>query len=129
MVKEQLEKLKKIFIKYHSLKIVYLFGSRVSGKTGPLSDYDFAFYIDEEKIKAYYTSLEIAGKISKVLSTDKVDTVILNHIDAPEMKYSIIKNGRIIYEVEPYRVFIEPGILNDYFDFRYFLRKHKLTEA
>lgn len=129
MTKEQLEKLKKIFGEYPNLKIVYLFGSQVFGKIGPLSDYDFAFFIDEEKIKAFYTSLEITSKISKALSTDKIDTVILNHTDAPEMKYSIIKNGKIIYEVEPYRIFIEPGILNEYFDFRYFLRKYKLTEA
>jgi len=45
------------------------------------------------------------------------------------MKYSIIKSGSIIYEVEPYRMLIEPRILNEYFDFRFLLRKHGLTKA
>ena len=28
--------------------IAYLFGSQATGKTGPLSDYDFAVYFDEK---------------------------------------------------------------------------------
>ncbi len=129
MTEEQLKKLNKIFKGYPELKIVYLFGSRVSGKTGPLSDYDFALYIGQDKLEAYHTSVDIAGKISKVLETDNIDTVVLNHTDAPEMKYSIIKNGRIIYEVDSFRILIEPGIMNEYFDFRFLLRKHGLTRA
>ena len=129
MTEEQLKKLNKIFEEYPELKIVYLFGSRVSGKTGPLSDYDFALYIGQDKLEAYHTSVDIAGKISKVLETDNIDTIVLNHTDAPEMKYSIIKNGRIIYEVDSFRVLIEPGIMNEYFDFRFLLRKHGLTRA
>ena len=127
MIGDQLKELNNIFSKYPDLKLVYLFGSQVSGKTGPLSDYDFAFYIKAEKKKAYYTSLKIEGEISKVLSTDKIDVVILNHTDSPELKYSIIKDGKIIYEIEPYKVLIEPGILNEYFDFRFLLRKYQLT--
>lgn len=129
MNKNKLKELNKIFKQYHSLKLVYLFGSRVTGKTGPLSDYDFAFYIDEEKKKANYIALEIEGKISTLLATEKVDSVILNYIDAPELKYSIIKNGKIIYEIEPYKLLIEPKILNEYFDFRFLLRKYQLTKT
>ncbi len=127
MTGEQLKKLNNIFGKYPDLKLVYLFGSQVSGKTGPLSDYDFAFYIKGDKKKAYYTSFKIEGEISKVLSTDTSDTVILNHTDSPELKYSIIKDGKIFYEVEPYKLLTEPKILNEYFDFRYLLRKYQLT--
>ena len=87
MNKYKLKKLIKIFSQYPNLKLVYLFGSQVSGKTGPLSDYDFAFYIDDEEIKAYHTALEIEGKISTILGTDKVESVILNYTDAPELKY------------------------------------------
>ncbi len=127
MEKETLKKLRKIFRQYPDLKLVYLFGSQASGKTGPLSDYDFAFYIDEDKKEAYYTSISLAGKITEILSTDNIDTVILNHTDAPELKYLIIKQGRVIYEVEPYKLLIEPRILNEYFDFRYSLMKNRLT--
>lgn len=129
MTEEQLKKLNKLFREYPELKIVYLFGSRASGRTGPLSDYDFAFYIDKDRVRAYNTSLDITAEISRILSTDRIDTVVLNHTDEPEIKYSIIRDGSIIYEVEPYRVLIEPGILNEYFDFRFLLRKHGLTKA
>lgn len=127
MTEEQLKRLNNIFGKYPDLKLVYLFGSQASEKVGPLSDYDFAFYIKEDRKKAYYTSFKIEGEISRVLSTDKIDMVIINHTDSPELKYSIIKNGKILYEVEPYRLLIEPKILNEYFDFRYLLRKYQLT--
>jgi len=129
MNKHELKKLNKIFKQYPSLKLVYLFGSQVLGKTGPLSDYDFAFYIDDEEIKACYTALEIEGKISTLLATEKVDSVILNYTDAPELKYSIIKSGKVIYEIEPYKLLIEPKILNEYFDFRFLLRKYQLTKT
>jgi len=129
MNENKLKKLNKIFKQYPSLKLVYLFGSQVTGKTGPLSDYDFAFYIDEEKKKANYTALEIESKISTLLTTEKVDSVIINYIDAPELKYSIIKDGKIIYEIEPYKLLIEPKILNEYFDFRFLLRKYQLTKT
>ena len=129
MNKNELKLLQNIFRQYPALKLVYLFGSRASGKTGINSDYDFAFYIDEEKIKAFYISLDIAGKISKALKIEDIDTVIINYSEYPELKYSIIKNGEIIYEIEPYKLLLEPGILSEYFDFRYLLRKYNLTKT
>jgi len=63
------------------------------------------------------------------LLTDKVDVVILNLTDSPELKYNIITQGRLIYEKEPYRIIVEPRILNDYFDFRSLLLRHHLTKA
>ena len=58
-----------------------------------------------------------------------MDSVILNYTDAPELKYSIIKSGKVIYEIEPYKLLIEPKILNEYFDFRFLLRKYQLTKT
>jgi predicted nucleotidyltransferase len=129
MDRYKLKKLNEIFKQYSTLKLVYLFGSQVTGKTGPLSDYDFAFYIEDGEIEAYNTALEIEGKICIALNTDKVDSVILNYVDGPELRYSIIKNGKIIYEIEPYKLLIEPKILDEYFDFRFLLRKHNLTKT
>jgi predicted nucleotidyltransferase len=119
--------LKKIFKKFDSLKLAYLFGSQATKKQSELSDYDFAFYIDEKKVEAFQTSLAIAAQISLYLMTDNIDTVVINHIDSPELKYSIIKEGNLIYEVEPYKVIIEPKIMSEYFDFRFLLRKYSLT--
>lgn len=38
----------KLFENYPEIKLVYLFGSQAEGKTGPMSDYDFAIYFDEK---------------------------------------------------------------------------------
>jgi len=127
MDNQKIKGLIKIFKQFDSLKLVYLFGSQANKKHGELSDHDFAFYIEEKKVEAFQISLAIAAQISLYLMTDNIDTVIINHIDSPELKYSIIKEGKLIYEIEPYKVIIEPKIMNEYFDFRFLLRKYSLT--
>ena len=127
MDNQKIKGLKKIFKQFDSLKLVYLFGSQATKKQGELSDYDFAFYIEGKKVEAFQISLAIAAQISLYLMTDNIDTVIINHIDSPELKYSIIKEGKLIYEIEPFKVIIEPKIMNEYFDFRFLLRKYSLT--
>ena len=115
---------------YPQVKLVYFFGSKALGKDGPLSDYDFAVYLDERnKKKRFDLKLSLMGKLSRQLKTDAVDVVVLNDTESPELKYSIIKEGRLIYEEEPYKLFLEPRILNEYFDFIYGLRKYGLTKT
>ena len=41
-----------------------------------------------------------------------LDLVILNTTENPELKYSIIRDGILIYEVEPFKTIAEPQILN-----------------
>jgi hypothetical protein len=95
-----------------------------------MSDYDFAVFLDEkEKKKNFDIKLALIDKISRFFKTDKADIVILNLTESPELKYNIIKEGRLIYEKEPFRLIVEPKILNEYFDFRYLLLKYHLTKA
>ena len=130
MTKEQLKNLTSIFKSYPEIKLVYFFGSRAKGFEGPMSDYDFAVYFDEKnKKKMFDAKFILADQIGRFLSTDKVDIVILNLAESPELKYNIIKDGRLIYEKEPFRLIIEPNILNEFFDFQYLLRKYHLTKA
>lgn len=127
---KKIKSLIKIFKLYPKIKLVYFFGSKSTKKDGPLSDYDFAFYLDEkDKKKIFNLKLELINKLSRELKTDKVDVVMLNSAEGPELKYSIIKEGKLIYEQEPYRVLIEPRILNEFFDFRNCLLKYNLTKA
>lgn len=127
----KIKKLKSIFEEFEAIKLVYFFGSMAVGEAGPESDYDFAVYFDLLK-KDVKEMIDIKFKLmdllSRKLKTDKIDMVILNLSEEPELKYEIIKNGKLIYEKEPYRILIEPKILNEYFDFRYFLRKYNLTK-
>lgn len=130
MVSAKLEELKNIFTEYPEIKLVYLFGSKAEGKDGALSDFDFAFYIDEkDHRKLHDLKFILIDKICLLLKTDKVDVVILNLTESPEMKYFVIKDGKLIFEREPFKVLIEPKILNEYFDFRSILARHNLTKV
>lgn len=119
----------RLFDKYPQVGIVYFYGSRAAGKGGPASDYDFAVYFDEaDVVKRSDLRFTLIGEISKILGTDAVDIQCLNDLQLPELKYRIIFDGKVIFEREPYRVIIEPRILNEYFDFVYLLRKYGLTK-
>jgi len=124
------EKATNIFRLYPQIKLVYLFGSRARGRAGPLSDYDFAVYLDEKDAQARFNiRLGLMGKLSQYLRSDDVDVLILNDVKGPEVKYRIITEGILLYEQEPYRVLLVPRILNEYFDFMHGLRKYGLTRA
>jgi predicted nucleotidyltransferase len=126
----ELKKIKSIFAAYPEIKLVYFFGSRTTKIPGQLSDYDFAVYFDvRDKHRMYDIKFELTDKISRYLKTDMIDIVILNLTRSPELKYQIINGGRLIYEKEPFKVLIEPRILNEYFDFQKMLLKYNLTEA
>ncbi|MGQ9665576.1 MAG: type VII toxin-antitoxin system MntA family adenylyltransferase antitoxin, partial [bacterium] len=119
------KKLNSIFRTYPELKLVYLFGSMATGSEGPLSDYDFAIYLDtKDKTRIYEIKADMIVRIGKLLKTDSIDVVILNLTDNPVLRYMIIKEGRLIYEKEPFKVILEPIILNEYFDFQKMLTKH-----
>lgn len=125
-----LEKLKKALKKMPSVKLGYLFGSRANNQSGPTSDYDFAFYIDEkDAVKRFDVKTLLQERITKLLRTDKVDVVILNDVKSPELKYNIIKDSVLFYEKEPFKVLIEPRVMNEYFDFHSSLVKYGLTKA
>ena len=127
---EEIRKLLGIFKKYPEIKLVYLFGSRVKGKAGPMSDYDFAIYLDTpDKKKIFNIKIELLNQLSQSLKTDKVDVMILNTTESPELKFNVINEGKLIFEREPFKILIEPKILNEYFDFRTMLLKHNLTRA
>lgn len=129
MQEKNLEKLLDIFKLYPEIKLVYLFGSKATKNDGPLSDYDFAIYLDEkDRRKMSKVKLELLDKISRVLKTDNLDVIILNTTESPELKYNVIKEGKLILEKEPFKVIIEPKILTEYFDFRALLLKYNLTK-
>ena len=99
-----------IFNFYPEIKLVYFFGSRAENHHGPLSDYDFAIFLDaKDKKKMFKIKLELLDKITRALKTDEVDIVILNMLDAPEMKYNIITDGKLIFKKEPFKILTEPS--------------------
>lgn len=130
-----LENLKSIFTVFPEIKLVYFFGSRAEGNAGPLSDYDFAVYFDirhgseTDREKIFDIKYKLMDRLSRALHTNAIDVVILNVTESPELKYEIIKNGILLYEQEPFSVLVEPKILREYFELRYFLTKYHVTKA
>jgi uncharacterized protein len=126
----KIEKLIPIFEEFPQVKLVYFFGSRATGEEGPMSDYDFAAYLDEkDKKKICDIRFLLMDKLAIALKAEKVDVVIINTAEKPDLKYGIIKEGKLIFEREPYRVLIEPRILREYFDFHQMMVRHSLTNA
>lgn len=125
-----IEKSVSIFGKEPEVKLAYFFGSRAERREGPMSDYDFAVYLDtRDSKKAFDVKFRLADELGRVLKTDRVDVVLLDFTESPELKYAVIKKGALIFEREPFRVLVEPKILNEYFDFMEMMRRHNLTVA
>lgn len=119
-----------VFEKHHEVKLVYLFGSTARDDRGPLSDYDFAVFLGEkDKKEIARIRFQLMDEISRALGTNRVDVVILDSAESPELRYNILQEGKLIFEKEPYRVLVEPKILNEYFDFHLTLKRHGLTAA
>jgi predicted nucleotidyltransferase len=128
--RKELDALKSVFRSYPEIKLVYLFGSRSRKSYGPTSDYDFAVYFgDSTSRRMFSIKLDLMGHISRILKTDRVDIVILNLTKSPELKYAVVKEGIVLFEREPFKVIVEPKILNEYFDFHTMLSRYGLTKA
>lgn len=119
-----------IFEKHPEVKLAYFFGSRADGKQGPMSDYDFAVYLHERDSKrAFEIKFQLVRELGEVLKTDRVDVVLLDFTESPELKYAVIKEGTLLFQRDPFRLIVEPKILNEYFDFVEVLRRYGLTRA
>lgn len=119
-----------VFNKSNEVSLAYLFGSQVTGDVGPMSDYDFAVYLNsKDSKKNFETKLGLLGKLVGLLKTDAVDLLVLNDSEKPELNYEVISKGKILKEVQPSKLLVESKIMNEYFDFVAGLRRYGLTKA
>jgi predicted nucleotidyltransferase len=116
-------KIKKIFSDENNILLAYIFGSQSKGKTGPLSDYDFAVFLSRKP--SFQFKYKLKNKLVNFLDTEQVDLVILN--DAPvELKYKIIATGKTIFQKNStIRTEFEADTLSRYFDYLPVLRAQK----
>lgn len=116
------DKILDVFKDSTRVKLAYLFGSRVDGVTGPLSDYDFAVLMDKKSYGSTAYALLVTA-LSQTMQVDRVDVVLLEQ--APiELAYSIIAQGEVLYEHDiATRVEYESGIMGLYGDYLPVLRK------
>ncbi len=78
---------------FDRVKFIILFGSQVTGKAGPMSDYDFAVYYEGNSRERFDFRKEILSRVS-----DKFDIQILQ--DLPLYVQKEVLKGKIIYAVD-----------------------------
>lgn len=123
---DKFNEIKKIFAaetNNDNILLAYIFGSQIKGKTGLLSDYDFAVFLSQKP--SFQFKYKLKNKLVNVLNSGQVDLIILN--DAPvEMKYNIIAEGKIIFQKNSIiKTEFEADTLSRYFDYLPALRKQK----
>jgi len=74
------------------LRLVLLFGSFATSKMHEHSDIDLAFLFDRD-----IDILALTNDVIRLLHTDNVDVIDLKHA-TPLLRFSAIKNGRLLYE-------------------------------
>ena len=115
--------------KMPQIVLAYIFGSTATNRRGPMSDYDFAVYLNEpDKKKRYDIKFQLMGELSNALKTNKVDVAVINDTDNINLKYAIISGSKVIFEKEPHKIIVESRILNEYFDFRIFIDTYQKTK-
>ncbi|UMX47824.1 MAG: nucleotidyltransferase domain-containing protein [Candidatus Nealsonbacteria bacterium DGGOD1a] len=117
--KEIIEKIINLCQEYPQVKLLYIFGSQARGDAGPLSDYDFAVYLDENDAqKRFDIKLYLIGKLTSILQTNAVDVAVINDTESPFLKYAAIKDGILLFQKEFFKVAVETAIMSEYFDLR-----------
>lgn len=79
----------------------YLFGSQVTGDTGPISDIDIAVFLKEELDlgERFKRRLDIQEDLAKFFKSESIDIVVLN--DAyPLLEHRILRQGKLIFSVD-----------------------------
>lgn len=120
LTKQQLSRI----AKKYKINTFYVFGSRATGKTTKLSDYDFAVLFDDKVLEEQYGDyqIKIISELLRLVKSDHIDLVILNNKKMPLLlKYNVIKEGKILFEKnKSKRVYLEVNILSRWLDWQYF---------
>ena len=120
-------KLKKYF-KNKSVRLVYLMGSQASGQIKPYSDIDMAVLFDQNLSakQRFDARIDLLSQLTKFLGNNNIDLIDLQTAP-PFFAYEAIKHRKELYvEDEDTRVSFETRALTNYFDQKYYLRRHTL---
>lgn len=111
MIKFNERKIEEIAKKYE-LKLLLLFGSQITGKTHPMSDFDFG-YIGKKDMN-YHKKGSLDVDLSRLVKGE-ADTVDLKNA-GPLLKYEIIKNNKILHDAGNEYGYFFVRSLQDYFE-------------
>jgi predicted nucleotidyltransferase len=100
--------------------IVYLFGSKATGRASRLSDIDIGIVLktpasERDPRTLYHMLYQL---FSEVYPRSKLDIVFLQTASL-SLQYAVINEGKIIFEEDPrHTADYEQGVINQYLDFR-----------
>jgi len=114
--------LHKFFIESNAV-LVYLFGSQVKGRLGPMSDIDLAVLWNKEEKQPMMKSLTLQRTVRDKLKDERFEVGPLNE-QPLSFCYNVIKDGICIFGKEIDRVTYETYILNEYLDFLYLAEEY-----
>lgn len=120
------QRLQALFSEEASVRLAYVFGSQVSGKTGPLSDLDVGVLVTDSCLDdPMACRARLAHKVRSCADLDEVDLVLLNQTPI-ELAYHVIADGERVYEAtRGTRVEYEAYVLGRYGDFLPTLRAQR----
>ena len=118
------DKLRAIPERFPAVRLMYLFGSQVTGDLGPLSDYDLGILLapsaDSSELRA-----RLHHEIAVLLAETKVDVVWLRRAPV-ELAYAIICQGVVVYQRDlATRVEFEARTMSQYGDYLPVLRAQR----
>lgn len=81
------------------VRVAYLFGSQVTGRTHEESDVDVAVLLDASLTpdERFRQRLDLVGELAELFGTDNVDVVILNEAP-PLLAFEVLRGGVLLFE-------------------------------
>ena len=115
-IKRIKELLKPVFKEY-DVKLAYLFGSYARGNQIQESDIDIAVLLDQSipESRRFDLRLKIGSELSRLLKND-VDLIVLNDTTSVTFQYSIVQEGKLLYQEKSDQIDFEIESMNSYFD-------------
>jgi predicted nucleotidyltransferase len=111
---------------YPAILLVYLFGSQVRGRTGPLSDFDFAILLERGR-STLAMQADVHHELVLQVGNDKVDVVWLPRVPI-ELQYAIISQGVCLYRQNlNVKIEYEAYVMGLYGDYLPVLRAQRAT--
>jgi predicted nucleotidyltransferase len=109
-----------VFESFPAVRRVYVFGSVAEGNAGPASDVDFGIVCAPGADRPSYFNLgfDLASRLSSLLSSDRIDVVVLNASESSELRHAVIQDGTIIYDRGDDLEAFERQIRHEYQDHR-----------
>jgi len=114
-----LKELDLMFRGYPYIAAAYLFGSQAAGRTGPMSDVDFAVLLKDPHPEGRHLMHQLdhlAIAIEDLLKKE-VDVIAMNR-QGLIFQHNVLRTGRLIYDADPvFRTGYVSRLISSYCDF------------